>query len=187
MEVRAFDATTAQLLAGHVGRYGSGLCPLRVEVEDRNPAAAGEKRPGHGLPVHARADHGDRRGVRTSECLRGQSGRRAGSKRGQRGGVEQRQEPSARRVGQEHRAHHGRQAPRRVARKRADPLEQREPAAVGGHGPKVPGRIRRHVDLRRHRPFLARVGDERIANRLQRPLRRDRFVHVRGAEERNGH
>ena len=81
-------------------------------------------------------------------------------------------------VREQHEPRHRRQAARRVARERRHPLEQRVPAAERRHRPEVAGRVGRHVDLRRHRPLAARVGDERVAHRLDRPLRRDGRLDV---------
>ena len=64
-------------------------------------------------------------------------------------------------------------------------FSERVAAAERGHGAKVPGGIRRHVDLRRHRPLAARVRDERVAHRLERALRRDRSLDVLRGEDRD--
>ena len=82
-------------------------------------------------------------------------------------------------------AHHRRQPLRGVSRKGRHPLERSVPAAERGHRPEVACGIRGHVDLRRHRPLAARVGDEGVAHRLECALRRDRRLHVLRGKDRN--
>src|SRR5439155_12571814 len=77
------------------------------------------------------------------------------------------------------------QALRRVAREGRDPLQRGMAPAERRHGAEVPGRVSRDVDLRRHRPLAARIGDERIAHGLERTLRRDRGLDVASRQKRN--
>ncbi len=99
---------------------------------------------------------------------------RGGSRtqRGHRARVEHGEQASVLGVREEHEAGHGRKPASRVAGKRRHPLEQRVTAADRGHRAEVAGRIVRHVDLRRHRPFAARVRDERVPNGVVRLVRR---------------
>ena len=53
------------------------------------------------------------------------------------------------------------------------------------HCAEVAGGVGVHVHLRWHRPLAARVRDERIANRLERALRRDGRLDGGAVEERD--
>ena len=58
-------------------------------------------------------------------------------------------------------------------------------SALRSAGAEVAFGIGGHVDLRRHGPFAAGIGDERFAHRLQCTLGRDRLAHVCRVEERD--
>ena len=57
------------------------------------------------------------------------------------------------------------------------------PASERGHRAEVPGGIRGHVDLRRHRPLAARICHERVADGLERALGRDAALNLLVAEK----
>ena len=95
------------------------------------------------------------------------------------------EEPAVLCRGDEDESRDGGQPPLRVAREGRDPLEERIAAAESGHRPEVAGRVGGDVDLRRHRPLAPRVGDERVAHRLDRSLRRDGGADMFAGEERD--
>ena len=76
-----------------------------------------------------------------------------------------------------HHAHDRRQPGRRVAGEGRDPLEHRQLAAAGGHRAEVAVGRAVEVDLRRHDPLAAVVGEERRARALDRLGRRHRGEH----------
>ena len=59
------------------------------------------------------------------------------------------------------------------------------PGADRRHRAEVARRVVRHVDLRRHLPLAARVGDERVANGLDGAVGRHRLAHVAAREDRD--
>src|SRR5439155_20704559 len=73
----------------------------------------------------------------------------------------------------------------RIDRKGRIPLKQGVPISDDRHRSKVSCRIRRNVDLRRHRPFPARIGDEGLAHGLDRSLRGDGGLDVPHREDRD--
>ncbi len=174
-----------RLLQGiEVGHYVCGT--LLVDVIELNGAAARQERARGGLPVHSRSH--DRCGLRIGSAKR-LGGQHRGCSRAERGDgrpVEHRAQHPVRGVRQQHEPGDRRQALLRVARKGRDPFQGGVTGSERGHRAKVARRIRGHVDLRRHRPLAARVGDERVAHRLERALRRDRGLDVPARKERNG-
>ena len=167
----------------HAEFVGDGARAQLVDVPDRHLPATGEERPRHSAPVHACADDGGRPGVRARQHLRGQDRSRSGAQGGDGGRVHDRLEPSVVGGGQEHDAAHRRQPEPRIARERVDPLQQGMSAAQRRHRAEVAGRIVRDVHLRRHRPLAARMRDEALPYRLDRPLRRHRLLDVAGGED----
>ena len=164
----------------------SRLGPRGVDVPDRHGPPARDERARGRAAVDAGADHGRIRRVGTAERLRSEHRRGARAQRGDRACLEHRLERTRLGVRDEHEAGHRRQAAGRVARERRHPLEQRVPAAERRHRSEVPGRVVRDVDLRRHRPLAAVVGDERVAHGLHRRFGRDGAQHGLGVEDRNG-
>ncbi len=135
--------------------------------------------------VHAGADHGGTARIGPTERLGRKHRRRAGPKRRHRARVEHGTQHAVRGVGDEDEPHHRREPRGRVPRKRRHPLQERVPATERRHGTEVAGRIGVHVHLRRHRPLAACVRDERVANRLERALRRDGLLDGGAVEERD--
>ena len=156
-----------------------------VEVPDRHPPPAGQKRPRRRAAVHARADHRSDAGVLAAQRLGSQDRRRAGPQRRHRACVEHGDGHAVRGVRQQHEPGDRREAERRVARERRHPFQQREASPERRHRAEVAGGIRRHVDLRRHRPLAARVGDERVPDDLDRALGRDGGLDVPPPEDGN--
>ena len=130
--------------------------------EERRDTARGEHARRLG-PVDATADDGDGGGL-AGERLEGEDPGGGGAERGHGGRVEHRLERPRVRVREQDEPGHGREAARRVARERGHPLEQGVAAAERRHRAEVAGRVVRDVDLRRHRPLAAVVGDEGVAD-----------------------
>ena len=178
-----------RLLAGpgHAGTEPqsgtAGLALVDVPQGDLSPAS--EERLRRSASVDAGADDRRSLGVRASECLRREHGSRAGPQRRHRSRVEDRAQHSVRCIGKKDEAGDRRQPLLRVAWKRRHPLERCMSGPEHGHRAEVSGRIRGHVDLRRHRPVTAVVREEGLANRLERALGRNRFLDVPRRKHRN--
>ena len=155
-------------------------------VADARRVARGDQAARRPRTVQARADQPGARSAGRRERQRRHRRDGAGSQRGDRAGIDDRQRLGGRGVRQQHDAHHGRLAVRGVARERADPLQHREPVAERGHRAEVAVRRRVEVDLGRHRPFAAAVAQERLARVLDRVAWRDGFEHGGMAEDGDG-
>ena len=142
-----------------------------VQVPNDDVATARAEGPSDRAPVHARADHRSRPAVRAAERLGGEHGRCAGPSRRDRARVEHGDERPVRGVRQEHETRHRRQPARRIPGERRDPFQERVPAAERRHGAEVARRVGRHVDLGRHRPFAACIGDEGVTHSSERAFR----------------
>jgi hypothetical protein len=181
--IRADDRLVPRRDAGdHVARERvlarAGLPPqlarqrtggLGVEVEaDARPELGrrqAARRPG---AVEAAADHADRARVLARKLLRRDGGHRSGPKRGDRAHVDQRERLPRFRTRHADHPHHHREAARRVAGKRRDPLQDRQAAALRRHGAKVARGRNRQVHLRRHPPLARLVAHEAITDALDR-------------------
>ena len=158
----------AQLAGQRAGR-------LRVNVEAEARPELGRRQAARGPgAVEAAADDPDRAGVLARQLLCGDGGHRPGPQRGDRAHVHERERLARLRARHADHPHHDRQPAFRVPGKRRDPLQDRQPAALGRHRAEVAGGRDCEVDLRRHPPLLRRVPDEPVADALDRVERRDR-------------
>ena len=185
---------TSRSAASASSRPGATSAPIRSATDSVRArsmshsctrAPPRDERQRRRFAVHAGSDDRRRLRIRSPECLRSEHRRRAGAERGDRARVEHRLRHSVRRVGEQHEPGDGRQPLRGIARERRHPLQQCVAATESRHRAKVAFRIRGDVDLGRHRPLAARIGDERFAHRLERTLGRDSLAHLRSVEERN--
>jgi hypothetical protein len=178
-----------RLLAARRNQCAKLVCrspsPLGVDVPDQRLVPAGDERACRRAAVHSRADHRGAPGALATErfCRKHRRGTRP--QRRDRARVQRGAKHPVRRVGQKHETRHGRQAAFRVAGKGRHPFEQGVAAAERRHRAKVARRVRGHVDLRRHRPLAARVGDECVPDGRHRVVRRHRRLHVARRKERD--
>ena len=150
-------------LGGHLAR-GVGL---RVKAHTR--AVLGVRHaPADPESVQPAADQADAARVLAGELLGRDRGRCAGTKRGHRPRVEQRDRLAALGVRDHHDAGHGRQATPWVPGKGGDPFEDCEPFAAHRHRAEVAVRRARQVELRRHLPLAPGEADEALAHTLDR-------------------
>ena len=175
----ALDATRAP------NRSATKPLPRLVDVPDQRRDSVGDEHACGLRAVHAAADHGVRRGLRSAERIGGQDAGRRRPQCGDRSRVEHGEQSSVFRVRQEYEPGDRGQPARRIPREGRDPLEEGVAVPDRGHRAKVARRVVRHVHLRRHRPRGPCVRLERTAHRVVRLVRRHRALDVCGSKDRD--